>query len=560
MYYSNREQVYMEIHSDIQIIKDNLKNMKIQSFLESSKTYKLIAEIEKEINTISKSIIELKEPFLLFVMGPGKYGKSTLINSLIKDNKLKTKDIPNTWRLDILTSSNYKKMDIVSGHETKSYNYNEGLSILEEEEEKVKNSKKVIKDKFEKIKKQNDLSIYDLKECKKSLEEKYLYKYDIVEVKHYINKSGVLNDFIIVDTPGLNQNLLKNTKERMVDYYKRADGIIWVLDAKNIVSKSSNDMIVELNENYMLSDDYNNIICAVNKVDEIRNKGNDLSKVKDEVKNLYKNYFVDIVFVSSKEAIDGYISNDKKLTNLSNIEELRNSIDSNFKINSEKMQIKSKYMHLKISGEYLKKLINIYKRDLYEDLYKFDEVKRSINYEIEKLKSYFEKKINICTNIENLKTNGVYTQLNDLENLLEIQLNNMYLSLNKKILCCDEIEGLNHINVNISKSKEILNIEYLIKEENNQYKEIDFLSKLKKIKNHETNVYLIIDERNKLRSNLLNYLDSQLNSIEKDIINKSTKAFRRKYTDYMIIKEHLRQVNDIDNILKKWGDYVEQLK
>ena len=556
MYYSNREKVYMEIHSDIQIIKDNLKNMKIQSFLESSKTYKLIAEIEKEINTISKSIIELKEPFLLFVMGPGKYGKSTLINSLIKDNKLKTKDIPNTWRLDIVTSSNYKKMDIVRGYETKSYNYNEGLSILEAEEEKVKNSKKVIKDKFEKIKKNNDLSIYDLKECKKSLEEKYLYKYDIVEVKHYINKSGVLNDFIIVDTPGLNQNLLKNTKERMVDYYKRADGIIWVLDAKNIVSESSNDMIVELNENYILSDDYNNIICAVNKVDEIRNKDNDLSKVKEEVKNLYKNYFIDIVFVSSKEAIDGYISNDKKLTDLSNIEELRNSIDSNFKINSEKMQIKSKYMHLKISGEYLKKLINIYKRDLYEDLYKFDEVKRSINYEIEKLKSYFEKKINVCTNIENLKTNGVYTQLKDLENLLEIELNNMYLSLNKKILCCDETEDLNHINVNISKSKEILNIEYLIKEENNQYKQIDFLSKFKKIKNYETNVYLIIDERNKLRSNLLNYLDSQLNSIEKDIINKSTKAFRRKYTDYMIIKEHLKQVNDIDNILKKWGDYV----
>lgn len=556
MYYSNREKVYMEIHSDIEIIKDNLKNMKIQSFLESSKTYKLIAEIEKEINAISKSIIELKEPFLLFVMGPGKYGKSTLINSLIKDNKLKTKDIPNTWRLDILTSSNYKKMDIVSVYETKSYNYDEGLSILEAEEAKFKNSKKVIKDKFEKIKKHNDLSIYDLKECKKSLEEKYLYKYDIVEVKHYINKSGVLNDFIIVDTPGLNQNLLKNTKERMVDYYKRADGIIWVLDAKNIVSKSSNDMIVELNENYILSDDYNNIICAVNKVDEIRNKDNDLSKVKEEVKNLYKNYFVDIVFISSKEAIDGYISNDKKLTNLSNIEELRKSIDSNFKINSEKMQIKSKYMHLKISGEYLKKLINVYKRDLYEDLYKFDEVKRSINYEIEKLKSYFEKKINICTNIENLKTNGVYTQLNDLENLLEIELNNMYLSLNKKILCCDETDDLNHINVNISKSKEILNIEYLIKEENNQYKEIDFLSKLKKIKNYETNVYLIIDERNKLRSNLLNYLDSQLNSIEKDIINKSTKAFRRKYTDYMIIKEHLRQVNDIDNILKKWGDYV----
>ncbi|WP_263330497.1 dynamin family protein [Paraclostridium sp. AKS73] len=80
-------------------------------------------------------------------------------------------------------------------------------------------------------------------------------------------------------------------------------------------------------------------------------------------------------------------------------------------------------------------------------------------------------------------------------------------------------------------------------------------------------MYLIIDERNKLRSNLLNYLDSQLNSIEKDIINKSTKAFRRKYTDYMIIKEHLRKVNDINNILKNGGimlgnlnNYIEEAR
>lgn len=556
MYYSNREKVYMEIYSDIETIKETLKNMKMQSFLQSSKTYKLIVEIEKEINIISKSINELKDPFLLFVMGPGKYGKSTLINSLIKDNKLKTKDTPNTWRLDILTASDSKKMDIVRGYETKSYEYDEGLSILEEEEEKVKNSKKFIKYKFERIKKNNDLSVYDLKDYKKSLEEQYLYKYDIVEVKHYINKSGILNDFIIVDTPGLNQNLLKNTKERMANYYKRADGVIWILDAKNIVSKSSNDMIVELNENYVLSDDYNNIICVVNKVDEIRNKCNDLSKVREKVVNLYKDYFADIVFISSKEAVDGYISNNKKLINLSNIDELIKSINRNFKINSEKMQIKSKYMHLKISSEHLGKVINIYKRDLYEYLYKFDQIKRDINYEIEKLKSYFENKINTCTNIENLKANGVYTQLKKLENLLEIELNNMYLSLNKKSLCCDETDDLNHIDVNISKSKEILNIEYLIKEGKNQYKEIDFLSKLKKVKNYQTNMYLIIDERNKLRSNLLNYLDSQLNSIEKDIINKSTKAFRRKYTDYMIIKEHLRKVNDINNILKKWGDYV----
>ncbi|MDO7205077.1 hypothetical protein Q5M85_13975 [Paraclostridium bifermentans] len=64
-----------------------------------------------------------------------------------------------------------------------------------------------------KNKKHNDLSIYDLKECKKSLEEKYLYKYDIVEVKAlYKQKRSFKMIFIIVRYPGLNQNLLKIPK------------------------------------------------------------------------------------------------------------------------------------------------------------------------------------------------------------------------------------------------------------------------------------------------------------------------------------------------------------
>lgn len=554
MYYSNRDKVYMEIYSDIKIIKENLKNMKIQSFLDSSKTYKLILEIEKEMDRISKSIIELKSPFLLFVMGSGKYGKSTLINALIKDDKLKTKDIPNTWRLDILIASDLKTMDIVRIDETISYDYDEGLLILEQEEKEVKNSKKIVKCKFEKVKKNKDLNIYDLKEFKKSLEEKYLYKSNILEVKHYINKSGVLNDFMVVDTPGLNQNLIRNTKERMVDYYKRADGVIWVLDAKNVVSKSSNDMIIDLNENYILSNDYNNIICVVNKVDEIRNE-KELLKVKEKVKSLYKNYFLDILFISSKDAIDGYISNNETLINLSNIDTLRESIEYNFKKNSEKIQIKSKYMNLKITSEQLGKTINIYKRDLYEDLYQLEEIKRNINYEVDKLKSYFGNKIIIFTNIENLKASGIYNQLRELEKLLEIEINNMYFYLNKKIFSCYESCNLNNIVVNMCKLKEVLNIERLLKEEKYRYKESSILTKLKKIKKYDSNLYLIIDERNKLRLSLLGYLDSQLNNMKNDIVNKAIKEFRKKYTDYTMVKGHLNDINNIYKILKKWGNY-----
>ena len=82
------------------------------------------------------------------------------------------------------------------------------------------------------------------------------------------------------------------------------------------------------------------------------------------------------------------------------------------------------------------------------------------------------------------------------------------------------------------------------------------LTKLKKVKNYETNMYLIIDERDKLRLSLLEYLDSQLNNIKNDIVNKAIKEFRKKYTDYTIVKEHLNEINNIYNILKKWGDYI----
>ena len=81
MNYSNRDKVYKEIVYNIELLNQNIKNINIQIFSKSSKTYELITTIEKEVNKTLKNIEELKRPFLLFVIGPGKYGKSTIIKS-----------------------------------------------------------------------------------------------------------------------------------------------------------------------------------------------------------------------------------------------------------------------------------------------------------------------------------------------------------------------------------------------------------------------------------------------------------------------------------------------
>ena len=549
MYYLERNKLYTDIKKDIDIIYEIIKKLKLEQTLKNSKIDKLILDIDKELKIILKSLEELKNPFLLFVMGSGKYGKSTLINALIKEKILKTRDIPNTWKLDILIGSDKERVEIEFEDEVKFFVYKDGILFLECEEKNIKNSKKEIKNKIRNVKKEKNISIYDLKQYKRELENKYLYKSKVKEVKYYIKKVGILKDFIIVDTPGLNQSLLKNTTERMNNYYKRADGVIWVLDAKNIVSKSNLDMIDELNKNCIKSIN-KNIICVVNKIDEIHNE-KDLKKIKDKVKNLYSNYFLDIIFLSSKQAIDGYESKNYELVNLSKIDYLINSIDKNFKKNSEQTQINSKYSLLKIISKKLLNLINTYKRNLYEDLYKYDEIKKNINIEIEKIKNIFISKVNLYLSIENLLRDGVYNQLKNLQELVEVEANNMYFNINKEI---DESEDkiLKLKSINISKISMVIEIEKII---NNLNEKKSLLYTLKN--KNDKNIYLILRKRDELKSYVFERIDYNLNILKNDLNYKLDCKFEKMYINYNYTKEHLNQINNIINVLGKWGDNLE---
>ena len=61
---------------------------------------------------------------------------------------------------------------------------------------------------------------------------------------------------------------------------------------------------------------------------------------------IYNDKFEEMVFISAKYGIDGIINNDEELINKSNIKQLYELIDKNFKIKSEEEQIKSKYQNI----------------------------------------------------------------------------------------------------------------------------------------------------------------------------------------------------------------------
>lgn len=556
----DRNRAYSDIKDKLKILTENLEELSMYVFYKKSSINLLKEYIKNEVDIIAKSIEELKNPFLLFILGCGKYGKTTLINSLIEDDMLKIDDIPNTWKLDTLIKSEKDKIDIIyKDKQVIDLTLEEGINILKEEERKYEDSKLEIRNNIDIYKKINKRSIEELKSYKKYLEEKYLYESDIEEVKYYINKNGILNDFIVVDTPGLNQTLKSNTKERMIDYYNRADGVIWILDAQNIVAKSSEDLIEELIKNYIIDDNFNNIICIINKIDTIKEKY--IEKIRIKVEELYKNKFKDIVLVSSKKALNGYINENLEDIELSNIKTLLKSINDNFKIHSEEVQIKAKYNLIKISSFKINKYINNYKRELYLNLNKYEEEILSLNENIEKIKLNLISKIDKHISINNLTINNINNEILNLENYINNSINNLYIStINLYTKDTENIKSTNIYKkvINISKSKELFQIYKTlnlinIESKNQNIFKID--NKLLGKKSTNNKVWILKSQIDRLKDNIKEMINRELLDIKTNINHIRDNNFRYKYTDYNMIEEHIKLINNISNNIKIWEEY-----
>ena len=115
-----------KLNKELQLVKKDINN-------KESKSKELVSYIEQKIKENTKSIKELENPFLLFIMGSGNYGKSTLINALLQEKVIETSDIPNTWKLDLFIKSDNEKVEIT---------YNDEREIIKS----LSNGKKILKE------------------------------------------------------------------------------------------------------------------------------------------------------------------------------------------------------------------------------------------------------------------------------------------------------------------------------------------------------------------------------------------------------------------------------
>lgn len=581
MYSINRKEEFYRLSSvienlmnHVEIMKNDIKNINNCSYkntfkIPGNKTYECLENINMEFEKNLENLKELLEPFLLFVIGSGNYGKSTVINALVEEDLVKTNDLPNTWKLDLFCKSKIEKIVITyANKEDIEMTLEDGIDYLDKEEEKFNKSRKKISRALKEYKDNNKASISDLKEYKKILKEKYLYISDIVEVKYYFNKNGILKDFIIVDTPGLNQILSKSILNSIEDYYQKSDGIIWLIDAQNIISKMSNKFIKDINKLNKIHDIKKNMILVVNKMDIIENNGeNNVTKVKEKVNEIYRDMFDDIVFISAKEAVKGRNIKNENLINKSKINNLINSINKNFKKNSEINQVESKKKNLSLMSDQIIKTIDIYKRELYKDISKYNKSKFELNEKVNHSKEYVQNLLLDMKNIsyyKEININYLEKQLKEIEMICNNELNKLYKSFYNISKFTNQLENdYLSINVHLTKNKNLIVDYSLIKSLKNLYKNESPRERLLKSMNtrRSNNSKILYDNElaikneiqtkiNSLIKESINEVNEKFSQIETIIADIRESSFKRKYIDYRNIKEHIKNLDMIYSILE----------
>ncbi len=544
--YNSRYEELNNIMKIITPIENEINNITKYIYTkDKTKSIYIIDYIQKEINKLKNNVKELENPFVLCIVGCGNYGKSTLINSLIKREVVATKDIPSTWKVDVFLKSNLEKIEIIYDNEEKILkSIQGGYRLLKDEEDKYKKSKEKIYRLVQELKKENTKTKKELKEYKRELEEKYLYKPQICKVKYYLKEGNLINDFTIVDTPGLNQSLL-NTDKKVERYYETADGIIWVIDAQNIVSSENTKLINEIND---IDKNYTNknIIAVVNKIDIIKEK--DLDKVKDKCEELFKDKFKDIVYISAKDAIKGILNEDYYYIQKSNIEKLYKSIDVNFKKLCENKQIESKYKNLYITKSNILQSIYSHKRELYKDLSIYNEIDYELKYTLDNIKkdalSYI-KDIDIETK----------DHIISLQNKCNNDFSNIYDIIYKKSnFNKDSIYQKIDTNINLDKIQ--VPIQKQLKDKAKEDKLENLFNKfLVKAFNEDVNYkpnYLSINKE-LITKDIEKILKDNINTIISNIEYIKNHSFEKVYIDYKYINIYIDFLNNIERILNTLG-------
>lgn len=565
---------------------------------------KLVRELNDSLLNIKNEFKSLYDNFddklMLFIVGDGNVGKSTLINALVGEEVAKTNALPTTWKIDVYYSNDKDECIIkYKDGNSRCVKVNEGRKIVEDEEHKTKESKKIFNQRRNELLKKVNLK-EEREELTRKLSKELIYKSPITEVRWPVKNNWILNECLLVDTPGLNQILVdSNQLGNIQDYYHKADCVLWLLDGQSISSIDTHEKINELEKVLKnVGGIRSNIIGVVNRIDLVQNNSgyDGVKKVKSDAIKYYGKDFAEILTLSAKNAYIGASTGDRDIIKESGLSELEQLIKDIFMDKADEIRNTAKIngalslLEL-IDGEteehldkieeleksydskesYLDNQTKQYKDDLKKDIETeiskyLKVVSERINSKIDALsqgegKEYIEKEIyNIDELSKRLKL-FLKTKENEMQNRANLWYKNMHLSEYKYINHMIEIPTL---QINLMKNMKLEDLNKV--EIFTPYVEEDFFSflgniwgKLKFMINKgrlKEKLYNIINNQcNNISSDLTNQINFNISNIKTKCGNELNDSFNNLLMPKYEINSYSKRLNEFrDNIAEISGD------
>lgn len=249
--------------------------------------------LDDEVRHVDDRIADLQLPLLLFVVGEGNFGKSSLINALVGRQVAPTSVLPRTWKVDIFRpdDGNGERTELVfrGSHDVQVRQHSEAQGIIGEEEARIKAAHR-------RGKKNTGVAS------------------DLRQATWYCNDVSLPQDVALVDTPGFAQlradvslesiairsasGIRVETSDPFEYWYHRADVVLWTLKATKLNDRDTYEALKALASQDKQS------IGVITHMDRI--PGERWDEVVDEARRHFGEFLTDFIPVVAHADKTGY--------------------------------------------------------------------------------------------------------------------------------------------------------------------------------------------------------------------------------------------------------------
>lgn len=540
MYYSlerensNRQVVYVQKH-----MKKYEKPIKsITSYIEDmgdgTMQQTLLQIMKNEQSSFLNLKTDISSRFKLYVRGLGNSGKSTLVNALLAISEEVGSELdkkPMTFTIESFSDEISVNEAVVTYKGSDGFNKvkkmtREQAKIMAQKERDAYNASKKKCTEIARAQCKGIVNLKEREEIRTAVFRENLAHTLIREIRWGIGSNKYLDNCVLIDTPGLKQELRETNVLEDVHHYE-ADGIIWVISSDMINSSTTAAQYREEREYFKDLATTGRMITVINiKDDEMINGSIKWKRCIENAQQNYGDKFGHMIGVNNLFAYEGNLKQDQKKIKASNVEELRKIINQLFVTKSSDDGIKNHIDKInRFLKGYQKRIDEIYSvLDNY--LTKYNQKSEYIEHSFTGIRSHCETTLN---QVRDQYMKDVRSRI--AQNCTRINaLDDMLPNDRKRFLQDDIIRSYDLVNQLIVTCK--YEMDRMLKDYNMIYKNsvvstydyiaFDEFSKKNRVSTDISNVKVNkINEQYRSRDDLKSSIERELNSLLGGLLSES---------------------------------------